>query len=601
MPPKGKKSANQHDKRHESGLAAPGKRITKQRSNTNLNAHTNGKLPSSATPPPLPSTGLNQGITFPRPVTSPTETAHPDAPLSSRETADSGDHLFGASYGFGEEKESYNQAAPATMEVPTSDPKCGGPESNAFKSVASQASSALTLAATILTSCPLRDAIAILILLLSLPPTLVITIHTLFASLTFVPPTAGISLGFWNSKPSMTDWFHATAAGGPSLFVISIVDAMVTIFYLCSPTSFQNVYLDLAQAVIAISLSGATAGKGGPANSLAACGFIISLVHLLRYRAIHLTGLNYLKSILHNLGFTGMEFPAFDHSSAAAPSHGWARLLLGCHILAQGIVTLVRRGLAGSGNSNRPASNKRQDSESAPNDGTRIGPGGEVSQDTPSNSSTDGRPPGLPPATPGTEKKVSSNKKKRKQANQVRSQQPLWAAVASTKVTFLKEMEQKQSANDELEVQAMTARQAGIATLEDRVYIKEVQSTEITFRADIANFAVDEKARKDDGGGSVSAGIDKTKPLFVRINGADWVNTKIEGAATSGKSDEKSNDIWDGKIYGLAPLTNYKCEFVRLSDQKVLYSASLITLPAPYTEQGKPLYHRTRLNSRIKY
>ena len=42
-----------HDKRHENGLAAPGKKITKQKSIPQLNGHANGK-PSEPSPP-LPS------------------------------------------------------------------------------------------------------------------------------------------------------------------------------------------------------------------------------------------------------------------------------------------------------------------------------------------------------------------------------------------------------------------------------------------------------------------------------------------------------------------------------------------------------------------
>lgn len=598
MPPKGKKNAaNQHDKRHESGLAAPGKRITKQRSNTNLNGNGNGKPLRSATPPPLPSTGLNQGITFPRPVTSSTETATPNAiggslaATQGREQQNNGTRAHGS----GEARDTGHMAGIIAAEPSSNEPRCGT-ETNGFKTVTSQASSKLALAATILSSCPLRDAIAILILLLSLPPTLVITIHTLFASLTFVPPTAisGISWNFWVSKPSLSDWFHATAAGGPSLFVISIMDTVVTLVYLCSPISFQNVYLDFAQAVIAISLSGAAAGKGGPANSVAACSVIISIVQLFRLQSIHITGLHWVQSLLHNMGFGGSDGPppAPNIPSYTPSTHGWARLFLGCHILAQGIVTLVRRALAGSGNPARVS--KRQDPEAASSvDGPRASlSAGETGPDTTSNSSTDGRPPGLPPAVREGEKRISSNKKKRKQANQVRSQQPLWAAVASTKVTFLKEMEQKQTSNDEVEVQAMSIRNAGIATLEDTVCVTDLQPTEICFRADVADSPTQGELDLLEEGNSVSAGIDKSKPLYVRINGADWVNTAITRAAMSGGVHDKTNTIWDGRIYGLTPLTSYSCEFVRFSDQKVLGFANLITLPAPSTEQGmfNPLY-----------
>ena len=66
MPPKNKSknAPNQHDKRHESGLAPPGKRVTKKHSNGQLNGSPNGKTFPA---PALPSTGLNSGFKFPRP------------------------------------------------------------------------------------------------------------------------------------------------------------------------------------------------------------------------------------------------------------------------------------------------------------------------------------------------------------------------------------------------------------------------------------------------------------------------------------------------------------------------------------------------------
>ena len=42
-----------HDKRHENGLAAPGRKITKQKSNPQLNGHANGKTHEPT--PPVPS------------------------------------------------------------------------------------------------------------------------------------------------------------------------------------------------------------------------------------------------------------------------------------------------------------------------------------------------------------------------------------------------------------------------------------------------------------------------------------------------------------------------------------------------------------------
>jgi len=215
-------------------------------------------------------------------------------------------------------------------------------------------------------------------------------------------------------------------------------------------------------------------------------------------------------------------------------------------------------------------------------------------------ANTDGRPPGLPPA-PQAKEKVSTAKKKRKQATHVRSQQPFWAALASTKVTVLKEMEQTRASADAGEAGATDIHHIGNAKFqdkeEDRVWILEVGATEISFGVSLCreSEALQYREERDVNAGS---GIDKSKPFYVRLNGADWTSTRIR---RDGQSDtlEPSDTLgsakvpaahmggWTGEIFGLTALSNYNCEFVRTSDNTVIYSTSLITQPAARTERGQ--------------
>ncbi|KAF2786473.1 hypothetical protein K505DRAFT_343783, partial [Melanomma pulvis-pyrius CBS 109.77] len=74
-------NANQHDKRHENGLAAPGKRITKQKSIPQLNGHANGgPHPPS---PPL-ANRVDGGVTQPA---STAELAHGPSALAQHHMA----------------------------------------------------------------------------------------------------------------------------------------------------------------------------------------------------------------------------------------------------------------------------------------------------------------------------------------------------------------------------------------------------------------------------------------------------------------------------------------------------------------------------------
>lgn len=185
-----------------------------------------------------------------------------------------------------------------------------------------------------------------------------------------------------------------------------------------------------------------------------------------------------------------------------------------------------------------------------------------------------------------TKDKTSSSRKKRKQATHVRSQQPFWAALASTKVTVLKEMESSRAANDAGEANAKDANHIGNALYtgeEDRVWISQVGHSEIMFRVSIASDS--SSAGAPDGmNGHAGSGIDRTKPFYLRLNGADWSSSRIR---PSSQQDEEGTSLWEGEIFGLTALSNYFCEFVRTADEEVFFSTSLITSAGPVDEQSK--------------
>ncbi len=70
--------------------------------------------------------------------------------------------------------------------------------------------------------------------------------------------------------------------------------------------------------------------------------------------------------------------------------------------------------------------------------------------------------------------------------------------------------------------------------------------------------------------------------LRVRVNSADWSSISCQGDWT----DEKKHSLV-GKIFGLMASTNYIIEFVRASDLKTLYAASLLTRSLATSYQGK--------------
>lgn len=596
MPPKGKatkNAPNQHDKRHENGLIAPGKRVARQRSNGQLNGVPNGKSATAVTPPALPSKGLNTnpGFRFPRPA---------DGPAAALTVGEHAGGLEGATRDRTASDASLDDVDPCN-EMVDGTQELASPEVHtaaaAGKSHPVQSGSAFPTVSTILAYYPLRDAISILILLLCLPPTLCLIIQTLFASLTFVPPTAGVS-----AIPNIKEMFNSSSFGYPALATILFVDVFFWGCWLPLWKPAQAIFLDLSQAVIAVSLSGAAASANGPTYSIAICTLIVCVVHVLRYRAIHLTALDYLRSVLHKMDIgTPLDIPfsASSYQSTPPLERGMAfnalRTILGIHIVSQGVTTCVRRTLA-----NAKANEKDSNVPSIIKTDTEASTGTETlsraNSGLPENShspylgaSTDGRPPGQPPGHRDSKPRESNSKKKRKQANQVRSQQPLWAAIASTKVTFVKEMEQRDAADDAREAAAMDNNKANpflSATIDptDRVWICEVRDTEIYFAVELSPEAAGERADQIEVGASLNAGIDKTKPFFIRINGAAWSSTRIMQTNEAGKA--ASGERYMGEVFGLAPRSSYHCEIISIAKQRVLCSVSLITQPAPTAEQA---------------
>lgn len=598
MPPRKPKSAgntqpNQHDKRHESGLAAPVVTKTKKQANGQPNGHANGK------PVPLPSTGLNSGFRFPRLA----ETANPAEPTAQTAAKDDAaapevtarDRT--ASETSAEDVSPYVEMADNTNEPASSAAPSMEAQAAMCKPSPPHAVSTLSAVSTILTYYPLRDAISILILLLSLPPTLVLVIQTLFASLTFVPPTAGISL---STLPNIKEMFNASNMGYPALATIVIVDLIFWVCWLPVWKPVQTIFLDLSQAVIAVSLSGAAASTGGPTYSIATCTLVVCVVHVLRYKAIHLTALDYLRSVIHKMDIgIQLDLPPFASSflSPTPVDRGWAftviRTILGIHIVSQGVTTCIRRSLVKANERDQtvPAITKTDPEATAGSEPSSRSTTGLSDGPQPPHtaSSTDGRPPGPSPAQREGKARESSSKKKKKQANQVRSQQPLWAAIASTKVTFVKEMEQRDAADDAREAAAMDTNTKPIFTstinkTTDRIWISEVRDTEVFFSVDLSPDAATETVERMEEGMSVSAGIDKSKPFYVRVNGAAWSSTRIMSSATGDEADGKPR--FDGEIFGLAPLSSYNCEVIGIASGNVLCSVSLITQATPSAEQA---------------
>jgi hypothetical protein len=562
--------ANQHNTRHENGLAAPGKRINSKRSNGNLNGHANGKL--LCTPPLSPAANR---------VTVPSSSENG----SNGSLSDPKNH-FNGKIRINENERRYSDGSlgdPVPYERGRDTGSIGAEERhrridvNASKTSGVHDSRAMSLPATVLTSAPLADTIALLIILLQIPPTFLTIIHVLFATLTFVPPTTGSSLS------SFSDILQGSN-GTPSLSTVILADIAIGAFsVLLWPTAREYVF-ELAQAVIALSLGGGYTGKieNGGFKNAAVCAGIIFLSQAAR-RSSRQPGHTF--DTPHTSSAPSRSLSPLPNFNSLKTSRGWIRSIIAVHILAQGVVRAVRRWISrreqgGAGSSARADPEAAAGSQSPSDHATHVEP----APNGLNNSITDGNP--LSSSKDGKEK-LSGGKKKKKQGNHVRSQQPLWAALASTKVIVMKEVEQSLTMAEAAESKATNINNLGSApftSVEGRIWITNIGPTEIGFGTSFFS------TRKLSSGGvevrnactNGPPGVDKSKPFYVRVNRATWTSTRIYKASERDAHARPSD--WAGEIFGLTPTSSYECEFVRSEDGTVIYATNVTTLAEPTAE-----------------
>ncbi|PQE19038.1 ubiquitination network signaling protein [Rutstroemia sp. NJR-2017a WRK4] len=557
-------AANVRDTRHDNGLVGPGKRVQRQKSNGHINGHANASdaipsTPSPATPPPT-----NGHARVPGHADNTSE--HKMAGDLVRRTSVSG-HSDCSSDAYNVPTVVFPQEHHRHINVNSAKNPSVHRDSGPWHYVR-----------TVLTSCPISDTIAILIVLLQIPPTFLSIIQLLFATLTFVPPSITA-----NSALSFTDIFEGTL-GTPSLATIMVVDVFFLSIWLFLWSPLQDFVLQFAQSVIALTLGGGISGKEAGMKNVFLCFGYISLSHYYQNGNIKSAGLRaVLSSPRGLLGTSDSDDPLepiSSHSTRKGPQ-GWIKSVLAIHILTQGVVRYirdwyVRREKRDHSSSNIGDPEAAKGSADGNNDSSTTS---SQAHDTESTSSLHANHTAI------------TSRKRRKQSAQVRIQQPLWAALASTKIVMVKEYETSHAAAESAGTNATDASNLGNApfsTEADRVWITHVGSDEVSFSTShFPNHNIpedDQEGRKD----SETGGVDKRCPFYVKVNQTHWQPTKVK-AIVDPSLPAGQNICWSGEIFGLAPLNNYECEFVSTVDNTVIFSTSVRTLPPSDTATAATL------------
>lgn len=580
MPRSSATARKSHSNRHEHGLVGPGKKVSKQKSNSHLNGSSSGSAPSSG---PSSQIDLSASRSSSDPAIVPTVAA-----IKANGTGDPKSDGSGRGYmnghGKGTADVSFAQVNGAVSQNGVSGQSSRRAEKSTTSSKRSGSNASvnpLQLASTILKSCPMYDTIAILIFLLQLPPMVLTLVQFLFASLTFMPPS-GASSG---SLTSNFDIFQGPA-GTPSLGTMIAMDGFCLLFWgLFMWTWAQNFALDLAHVQVAITLGGGGSGKNGGVNAL--CVGIVLVLHLVRSKGIQDFLLGHLLSTKvispDMLSQYSYLLPTEFRRTEPQTSPSWIRSLLAVHILAQAGTAMARRSMAKNRSPTPPRSGKRVDTEASAGSQAQIDSAFESGASVSSFIGPDGQlvaPAGI---KDGRDRLLSA-KKRRRQAAQVRNRQPFWAALSNIKITVMREYEHSRALSKTGRGLCMSEDDLQGVSLDDGlVWITEVDSSSIKFAA--GDFAlVDDLS----GSGACEAGRlgnEETEPFYVCVNGALWATVAIYRVSDAPKG---SNAVqWRGEISGLAPNCAYTCSFMRSDTDDEICVMSVKTPATADAEQGK--------------
>ncbi|KAK4191275.1 hypothetical protein QBC35DRAFT_487824 [Podospora australis] len=548
-------ASNQRDTRHENGLVGPGKRVIKQKSQSQLDSGNRPAVDNAAVPPVpnVPASGASASTPNPDDDNMAPERKAMEL-LRRPSLGASSDSSAQGSIDFSQLPKlptvRVTVAEEAHRRIDVNDAK----NNNVHRDPG-----LMELAITVLRACPLQDTIAILIILMQASPAVLATIYTLFTLLTFVPPVTT------SSGLSIAEIFDGSQ-GTPSLTTLFGMDVVMLGIWLFLWAPMQQFILDLAQVVIALTLGGGGTSRQGTTSNIIFCVAMVGASQWSRHARWN--GLSRLTSLLGSHRFLEPDSDStvgrvFDKKGP----YGWLRSILGIHILTQGLVRYIREWYL-----RRERRDLQLQSLADPEAGKSVSFSAEGTSDV-----------AIMAADSDAHLQTSagniSTKKRRKQSALVRIRQPLWAALASTKIVMVKEYELSHATSESSSSNATDIHNLGNApfnTQPEKIWICYVGCDEVCFNTSyFPERPVSEDPSEEDG----QPGVDMMKPFYVRVNNAVWQPTRII-PIESGEDTSDQGTRWTGDIYGLTPLSNYECEFVSTLTDQVIFSTSVRTIQA---------------------
>ncbi|KAK2594165.1 hypothetical protein QQS21_008104 [Conoideocrella luteorostrata] len=573
-------TSTHRDLRHENGLVSPAKRSSGRKSNGQLDGsarsadHAAGHAGPSSSSFPIPSRCQHNGTLSKN---------NSDTAIDARP----GDALRRASLGTCSEASSESGQSHVGVNGVNGGVIDAGHRQidvNAMKNVdVHRDSGPLELVATVVKSLPIQDTLAILVILMHVPYMSLSLIYACFALITFVPPVT-TKTGMNINLAEILDGNSHT----PSLITILCMDFFFFLVWVFLWQPIQDGILEFAKPVIAITLGGGTNAKDGTSRGVTTC-----FTWILLHQAIRATKSHWGKFTQHfpeSWSLPALLSESFESKPVAydkRSTHGWIQSTLAMHILTQGIVRFVREWYL---------KREKFNAASGPGD-PEVGKSSSLGTSSGSlphlaDSSHDGAvntvdAEGSTPHPPSSSATATTNKKRRKQSAQVRLQQPLWAALASSKIVAMKEYELSQWAPDSNGPNASDIHNLGSAPFDSQprqIWISYIGSDEVCFNTSYfpeptAATEPPQAPTKLNGQADLMhpPGVDASKPFYVRINNAFWQPTRIFPVHET-EDSEDDGTRWTGDIYGLRPASTYVCEFVDIQNGEVILATTIRTV-----------------------
>jgi len=203
-------------------------------------------------------------------------------------------------------------------------------------------------------------------------------------------------------------------------------------------------------------------------KSVLFCFLAIGVSQFTRNGSIKQTGLRAIISSSSGLlASPDPDDPLEPNSQSSNKKHGLVRSILAIHILTQGVVRYIRDWYV-----------RREKRDSTASIGDPEA--GKAAVDAANDSTASTQTPDTDSSTSLPVSNTATTKKKKKQSAQVRIQQPLWAALASTKIVMVKEYETSHTAAESAGTNATDINNLGDAPFHseaDRIWKCDFIST----------------------------------------------------------------------------------------------------------------------------